>query len=734
MKKESKSRKYLNVIFSGLFFIICIVLINNLKIAPPMISPTQVVGSSITYIIEGITRENLAVQEVILTKDYLQGIELRLTNFKRINTNDNVFLVLDSSYNVLFRDRFSSGGISDGEFHPFKFNQRIKTGKGNKIYLCLYSENGDKDNCISVLYNPAINAGKLYVCKIINNDLLGSIHNKALLYPGSMIMRIYESDTSGTGLFKLLFYLLTIAGCIVIIFIKRIAAWISRYNLKPESAFLVLSLVFGSMMVFVTPPLQAPDEAVHLERAYMISEGKLSTLNQKFPASLARLDGVFARLIFNPDAKTSKEEILSMMKIKLEPTKRGERDVPPVLIPYIPQATGIFFGRIFGAPPLILLYLGRIMNLLASILIIWFAIKMAPFFKWIFFLIGMMPKTLSQFASVSKDGFTISASLLLISIFLFYAFGKKERLETRDFIKILFFSLLSTLSKIPNIVLVFLFLLIPVNKIGSLRKYLAAFLITVIIVFIPFISGSVVREMISEIKSISRPGHPVLQESKISQTPVNIAKQADTLSKKEIINSRDQIKYILNDIPRFIKLEVNTTFSVQRKALLTDFIGVLGWLDTYLPGWLTNSYLIILLLAALLGSEPGIKIGWKSKLVLLLIFITAVFIIETGMYLAATTVGSDVIYGIQGRYFIQFAPLFLMLIFNQYSGKKMNFAMSLRRGEYNKAKINVKPRIYQEILYKEQIFTRTFNFCLIIFSIIASIVTIYTLELRYYSW
>ena len=734
MIKKNRSKNYFHYIVGAIFFIIGVIWVNNLDISAPMITPAQVVGSSKTFAFEGITSELLAVQEVILTKDYLQGVELRMTNFKRSNTNENIFFVLDSNYNVVFRDRFSSVNVVDGGYFTFKSSKSIRLGRGSKIYLCIYSDTGVKDNCISFLFNPEINAGKLYACKIRNNDVIGSVRNKARLYPGSLIMRIYESDASGTEFFKLIFYLLAFAGSTLIIFHKRIVTWISRINLKPERPYFLVSLIFGLIMVFVTPPLQSPDEATHLERSYMLSEGRLTASVQTFPASIVKLNNLFSKLFFNADEKTSKKEILAALEIKLEPTKRLESETSEFVIPYIPQTTGIFFGRIFDAPPLILMYIARIMNLLTSIILVYFAIKTAPFFKWIFFLIGAMPKTLFLFASASKDGFTISISLLLISMFLFYSFGQKERLGARDYCKIFFFTILSTISKVPNVVLVFLFTLIPVKKIGSVKKQLLVFLTLLVVVLIPFLLGSSIRQTSGDFGSLLKNAHSTSPASKENLDTSRIEKRMDASSNVSIINPKQQLKYVLDDIPRFILLEIKTNFSMQGKKILDNFVGVFGWLDTFLPQWLINGYLMLLLLAAFVNSEPGMKVGWRSRIVLLLIFISALTIIELGMYLASTTVGDTVIYGIQGRYFIQFAPLLLLLFYNQRVGIKLNFILSHRKSEYNLAKIKDKPKIFQEIICHEQNFTRTFNFCVFLFSVFALIATVYTLELRYYSW
>ena len=46
---------------------------------------------------------------------------------------------------------------------------------------------------------------------------------------------------------------------------------------KPEVIFSIFSLVFGIMLIFITPPNQAPDETFHFERAYSVCVGPFNT-------------------------------------------------------------------------------------------------------------------------------------------------------------------------------------------------------------------------------------------------------------------------------------------------------------------------------------------------------------------------------------------------------------------------------------------------------------------------
>ena len=96
-----------------------------------------------------------------------------------------------------------------------------------------------------------------------------------------------------------------------------------------------------------------------------------------------------------------------------------------------------------------------------------------------------------------------------------------------------------------------------------------------------------------------------------------------------------------------------------------------------------------------------------KKVLLFLLLALAFVIIATGMYLYATGTGWQLIWGIQGRYFIPVAPLFFMLFYNRYFNPKLNILFSMRRKEYRKAKPKVKPVIFEEIQEKERLFDKS---------------------------
>src|SRR5258707_5296474 len=49
----------------------------------------------------------------------------------------------------------------------------------------------------------------------------------------------------------------------------------SRLIISPITAFVALSLLFGTLIILATPPLRGPDETAHFLRAYGVAQGDI---------------------------------------------------------------------------------------------------------------------------------------------------------------------------------------------------------------------------------------------------------------------------------------------------------------------------------------------------------------------------------------------------------------------------------------------------------------------------
>ncbi len=711
------------------FLLLAIIALRFYVPEPPLLGITQTTRCKNPYLDDGFIRGIVLVQEVTLKKDYLNGFHIRYITMDRENTNTNTIVVFDSNFNLLFKEKFSSRQIEDRKFHAFQFRESLKIGKGNKISICFLSQDGDSLNCVHSLFNKEASIGKLYACALSNDDLITSLHGQHYPYPGAIFLRTYESDSSRSATISWLLYIVALLLAAAIAFFAAIRKFLAGIRIRPEYVYLVFALAAGLAFLFFTPPLQVPDEGSHMARVVELSQGQISTTQKTIPSAFVMLDSTFLRLHANPDERTSLAEIMSVKKLKVDPARQVPSKGPAYTIPYTAQVMGFFTGKIFTSSPLALMYFGRLFNLLCSILLVFMAIRIAPVGKWIFFLLALMPKTMFLMASLSYDAFVISGSFLLTAMFLYYAFRPEKVMTWKDLGLLCFLWALLAFSKPPYLILGALFFIIPFSRTRSLSKYLLAATILACTLLLGFgiwklaaggpAPGNTVKS--EQVAGQAEQGTPGLPPALAANGP------------KPEINPPLQFEYIRTHPEVFINLLITTNFENMRADILNNFVGTMGWLDTFIPDSLVNLYLIVLLITAICMAEEKVQLGWQRKLLLLFLFIVAALAIETAMYVYSSFVAQGKLFGIQGRYFIPLAPLLLLLAYNNRVSDKLNFLLSASRTAWEKSKPGLKPKIFQEIQH-EQIFSKYLQVFIIGLSAITLVRGIAAVLLRYYQW
>jgi uncharacterized membrane protein len=441
------------------------------------------------------------------------------------------------------------------------------------------------------------------------------------------------------------------------------------FRLSPEKAFLMLGLVFGLAFLILTPPFQAPDEWNHFFRAYQVSKGhpvsgmdSRGMAGERLPISLLKTSlSVFNNLPYTPENREKldrlllrgrlgdedldpfrKEKkqgragvILSLLDMPLESDRTlflnfpGTALYPPV--PYLPQAVGIALGRLLELPPVMLVYSGRLLNLLLWVLLTYLAIRITPFYKWLFLLLSLTPTPLFQAASLSADGVSNSSALLLVAVMLRFAFDTEKAPRTADMVLIFLLSLLLSLSKF-YIFMPCLFLLVPRTRLGAKETYTIALLL-----FLCAASAAGAWAVITKGLHIQqRPG----------------------------VFPAEQLEGIVRDPFNYLVIMLRTVMT-QWTALLRDFTGKLGHFGPYMPTAAVYINVVVLAAAALVDGRMDVRIGPREKLIASAVIAASVLTVITPIYLTWTPLGEGSIQGVQGRYFFPLAPLILMLLYNR---------------------------------------------------------------------
>jgi len=335
-------------------------------------------------------------------------------------------------------------------------------------------------------------------------------------------------------------------------------------NIKIENIFLFTAIIIGLIFTFVSPPLSGPDEVVHFTRAYQISEFKIyeeknqNEIGGYIPVSLQYVINELKKepiilVQHNKSNKVQISNITSLFKVPLNKEVKTFMAFPSTAayfpIMYLFESLGIGIAKVFNLTPLALFYFGRIFNLIGWAILTYFSIKLIPIGRKVMFLLGLSPMILFQAATLSPDAITNGVAFLLISVFLRYAFDDKLNIGIKEVLVLILLSSTLALCKQAYFLISILFLIIPVKKASSKRKYFSIFasIILTNIVLILLWSYSVRYAIVP-----LRPN----------------------------VSTYDQLVYIFENPLRYCKLIIKTFLS-NRHLFLEEWVGRLGWLDIF---------------------------------------------------------------------------------------------------------------------------------------------------------
>ena len=186
--------------------------------------------------------------------------------------------------------------------------------------------------------------------------------------------------------------------------------------MSPERFFAAASLLFGAIMIVLTPPFQTPDEPAHLFRIWSISEGRLfGRGGAPVPRSLVAAAATalerpyFDRTPLRPHDRFFVPVVADSWRQRLSYTAPSSTPFG-----YAVTAAAIFLGRLLELSPVALVYLGRGANLAASTLILAVAIRRAPFGRWALALFALTPMVVYMRATLSVDALTIACAAALV--------------------------------------------------------------------------------------------------------------------------------------------------------------------------------------------------------------------------------------------------------------------------------------------------------------------------------
>lgn len=427
--------------------------------------------------------------------------------------------------------------------------------------------------------------------------------------------------------------LVTVIGLVLIyIFYKR--------EMELHKVALAMVLIFGLLMVFMTPPFSFIDEPAHFARAELITEGSL------YPEITDKgiyMNDYFFKFQQSYDGVTIQTEGNNYNTPITDHKDYWEWTTSSQFYSYLFSALGILIAKLLHLTAIWALYLSRIANLIFYGVVVYFTIKIIPKFKLPLLVFSTMPLCIAQVSSLSYDAFILTFTLIILTYFIKMYLGEVNKKN----LAIFFISvLLISLIKQPYIILSLLVLVIPYED-KQLKKYS---LITIILIFI--LTTLTVSSLFTSL---------------FTTTTVQTY-NTTTVSNISFVG---QSRYILSNPPIILTLIKDMIVSIPDLFLLkANFFHYTGYKGIKL----INVLYILFFLGFSLFYKLDIELKKKERAILALIFLIVYVGIYAIFYLTWSPVGSSSILGVQLRYFlpvIALLPLIFSTKYKKIEGKEI---------------------------------------------------------------
>lgn len=422
--------------------------------------------------------------------------------------------------------------------------------------------------------------------------------------------------------------------------------------LNPEYIFLILGLLFGLMIIYANPPFHSNDEDRHFYLAYEYSQGNLEPVVQKgkvgfnLPINLYNISVSTQGKNYAAGQKVSRKQIDEQKLIPLEEDKvifyeATTTGIPPIA--YLGPIIGISIGKGLDDNPISILWAGRTGGLIFYLVIVFFAIRMMPAHKLSMMLVALNPMAIYQASSITYDTPILAMTFLVIA-YVLKLFFDNSTIDLKDLGIIVAIALYMSFSKDGYILIPFVFLILPINRFKNKNYYYAMIAALILAYFIPDWTWGAFY------KGLDLPP----QKPLINDFVYGGSQQIDFLTS-------DPVNTLSNIIMNVI---------TQGKEWIWGMLGRFGYSYTIMNKGLLTIYGLVLLIVALLENPGKLNFDNKQRYIILGIGIASMALITAGFYALASPVGSKVIFGLQGRYFIPAVPFLLLALSNNVIKKE----------------------------------------------------------------
>ena len=434
------------------------------------------------------------------------------------------------------------------------------------------------------------------------------------------------------------------------------AAFARWRELKPQTAFLVAFATLSLVCLVAMPGFSTGDETHHFLRSYGIAHGAwvedernpdaenlpaltdagLQLVGDYFPEGL--LPYASTPPTFEDMTGESVGDITLADVARTWNTQTGNgvqfygfaNTALYSPVSYLPQALAIAAADLLTDSPWIMYYMARLAVVVAYGGLVYLAIRVIPRGKHLLAAIALCPRAIAEANSVGADALVVALCVLLVALVLKFR-RDNERLRGGHIAALCAICAGIALCKIVYLPIVFLVILIPAR---CFRER----------------GGLAIALAIALCACALNLGWLSISMGILHGVPMN-----------DGVDSSAQIAFVLSDPIRFVQTMASTYATESARLAAGMFSGTYfyGTVKQEIPLVVVECALIIL---AWLFDRKGMTLGKAVRIVFAGMFVVIMVLTAASLYLQWTEVGSGVVDGLQGRYFLPVVILLLLAV------------------------------------------------------------------------
>ncbi len=544
-------------------------------------------------------------QEVVLSETdnvTLTAFQLAFVTYGKDYQDGTLTVTLEDGANVLYEESLSTVLIDEWDWVTFTLDDAVEVAAGDTLTITVEATAIGEDTSISISENEE----------------------------GNLSLRTIVKDLDR---FEKLFFVFTFIGLALL---GMTFFFVYKLQLKPEYLFLTSVLPFIVMMSVLLPAGDGPDEYMHVAQAYLVADrlesfDLFADTSESVTITTAEINvGLEFSSAPDHDYYNWYYNYLTERQTDVENREADSQYLGenPLLMYFFP-ALGVMLGRAFHFSGAGIIFMARLLGMVPTTLLIFNGIKRMPFGKEFLLVFTMLPMVQQMLGVVNNDGMNYAMTVCYIALLLRQ--WKKETWEKwdiLDFVLMAFCSIMFALTKYGAFVaLSFLPLIFLWKRKESLQKALLG-------------AGTTVLSLVI--------------------FGVNILKITGS-NTNGTWWSFYTISDVLHDPLYFFEMYIRTVMQEGGGWILSALGQKLGWYTIEISPILIYGFMVLLFMSVVAMKKEDL-IPTRLRAVFVGIVVLGIGCILGGLTISWTPSTEEVVWGIQGRYFLPFLPYFLFAV------------------------------------------------------------------------